>query len=151
MHAEELEPLPFFAELSPSQLQRLAQCFEVVDYPAGALIFAAGDRANRLYIVHTGEVVIRYQPHDGGALDIATLTAGGTFGWSAALKRTYYTSSALGVTAVQALTIAARDLHQIMAADPALGEVLLARAAQLASSRRDNLGQQVIRLLKPHH
>jgi CRP/FNR family cyclic AMP-dependent transcriptional regulator len=149
MQAEELGSLTLFAGLTRDQLEHLARLFEVIDYPAGAQILAAGDRASQLYIAQTGEVVIRYRPYDGGSIDIATIPAGGAFGWSAALKRAYYTSSAVCRTDVRALTIRAHDLHQIMADDPEVGGVLLERTALIAGSRLDSLGQQVVRLLQP--
>jgi voltage-gated potassium channel len=141
--------LALFEGLRADQLERLAGLFRLADYPAGAEIFSAGDRAHHLYLVSAGEVVIRYQPHDGGLLDIATLSPGEAFGWSAALKRSYYTSAAFAVTDVQALVIGAQDLHHIMAEDPEIGEALLERAARIASSRLDGLGRQVIQMLKP--
>jgi hypothetical protein len=56
MQAEELGSLTLFAGLTRDQLEHLARLFEVSDYPAGAQIFAAGDRANQLYIAQTDEV-----------------------------------------------------------------------------------------------
>jgi CRP-like cAMP-binding protein len=149
MSPDVLAALALFDGLRPDQLERLAGLFTLIEYPAGTDIFAAGDRAHHLYIVSAGEVVIRYRPYDGGLLDIASITTGGAFGWSAALKRSYYTSAASAVTDVQALVISAQDLHVIMAEDPEIGEVLLERVARIASSRLDGLGQQVIQLLKP--
>jgi CRP-like cAMP-binding protein len=148
MPADVLAALALFEGLRADQLNRLAELFQLVDYPAGTAIFAAGDRASHLYVICAGEVVIRYKPYDGAPLDIATVPAGGAFGWSAALKRSYYTSAALARTDVQALVITAQALHHIMAEDPEIGGVLLERAARLASSRLDGLGRQVIQLLR---
>lgn len=149
MEAEELVTLPLFAGLSVSQVERLAGHFQTVGYLLGAEIFTAGDRAAQLYVLRSGEVVIQYRPYDGGSLDIATIQPGGAFGWSAALKRAYYTSSAVCRTEVEVLTIRAQELHQIMADDPELAEVLLERTALIAGSRLDGLGRQVIKLLQP--
>jgi CRP-like cAMP-binding protein len=148
MPADVLAALALFEGLRAEQLNRLAELFRLVDYPAGTAIFAAGDRASHLYVICAGEVVISYKPYDGPPLDIATVPAGGAFGWSAALKRSYYTSGAVARTDVQALVISAQDLHRIMAEDPEIGGVLLERAARLASSRLDGLGRQVIQLLR---
>jgi CRP-like cAMP-binding protein len=149
MNSEELGALPLFAGLSSSQLEGPAELFRIVAFPAGTVIFSGGDRASSLYAVLSGEVIIRFHPYDGGALDIATVMAGGALGWSAAFRRSYYTSSAICRTDVVALTIEAQDLHQIMADDPQLARTLLERASQSATSRIDGLGRQVIRSLRP--
>lgn len=147
--SEALAALPLFAGLSPAQLEGLSQLLELENYPAGSQIFAAGDRSTRLYILRAGEVAIRYKPYDGDPLDITTIGPGGAFGWSAALKRSYYTCAALARTDVQVLAINAHKLHQHMARDSELSGVLLERAAEIASSRFDSLGREVMRLLKP--
>jgi CRP-like cAMP-binding protein len=148
--AEALAALAWPDRLETSQLQRLAACFRFVAFPAGTQIFAAGDPASALYLVCSGEVVIRYHPYDGGTLDVAGIPPGGAFGWSAALRRSIYTSSAIARTEVQALVIAAADLHHLMSTDPELSRWLLEGASQVAGSRFDRLGQAVISRLKPH-
>ena len=80
MKLEELGSIPLFAGLSPSQLARPAELFEVIAFPAGTAIFTAGDRADRFYVVQSGVVIIRFHPYDGGSLDIATIERGGAFG-----------------------------------------------------------------------
>jgi len=149
MKSQELGLLPIFAGAGPRQLERLAKLFTAVTFAPGCAIFTAGDRATRLYVVRSGEVVIRFLPNDGGSLDLTTVRAGEAIGWSAALRRSYYTSSAICLTDVVALSIQAHDLHAIMAGDPQLARALLERAAPPARSQMDSLGQQVIRLLKP--
>jgi CRP-like cAMP-binding protein len=149
MDSQKLKSLPAFAGLSSGQVERLAELFRAVMFPAGAVVFAAGDRADSLYIVESGDVIIRFHPYDGGALDIATINAGGAFGWSAALRRSYYTASAICRTDVTAFTIQAQLLHQTMADDPEFANALLEHASQTASSRFDGLGQQIIRILRP--
>jgi len=149
MDSEILKSLPAFAGLSPGQVERQAELFRAVMFPAGAVVFAAGDRADSLYVVESGEVIIRYHPYDGGALDIATIHAGGAFGWSAALRRSYYTASAICRTDVTAFAIQGHDLHQTVADNPEFANELLEHASQTACSRFDGLGQQIIRMLKP--
>lgn len=149
MQASELERFSLFAGLAPGQLKRLAAQVTALALPAGVQIFAAGERATRLYILCSGEVVIRYQPYDGGTLDLVTLQPGDTFGWSAALQRACYTSSAICRSAVGLLSLPAEDLHQVLADDPALATVLLERTALIAGSRLDSLGRQVLGLLRP--
>jgi CRP-like cAMP-binding protein len=135
--------------LDAGQLQQLAACFRFVSYPAGTQIFAAGDPASSLYFVCSGEVFIHYHPYDGGVLDIAAIPTGGAFGWSAALKRAVYTSTAIARTDVQALAAAAADLHRLMSTDSELSRRVLERATQTAGSRFDGLGREVIRRLLP--
>ena len=147
VRSQELACLPVFTGLPTNQLKRLARLFGRARFAAGDRVFAAGDAASQLYVLEAGEVVIRFEPDDGGCLDIASLYPGSAFGWSAAMKRAYYTASAICRTDVQALAIQATDLFRLMSENAALHEVLLERIAEIAASRLNNLGRQVIRSL----
>ena len=150
MKLEEFGSIPLFSSLSPGQLERLVELFEAATFPAGAAIFTAGDRASRFYVVRSGEVVIRFHPYDGGSLDIAVIQPGGGFGWSAACRRASYTSSAICRTDVVVLAIQADDLHKVMVDEPEFARILLEHTGQLAASRFDSLGRQLIRRLRPY-
>ena len=147
--ADALEALAGPDKLMAGKLRQLSACFRIVSYPAGTQIFAAGDPASALYLVCSGEVVIRHYPYDGGALDIGAIPPGVAFGWSTAMKRAIYTSAAIARTDVETLAIGAADLHHLMATDPSLSRWVLERATQAAGSRFDRLGREVISRLVP--
>lgn len=148
MQAEELARLPVFSGLRTNQLERLAPLFQLEHFAAGETVFAAGEAADRLFIVTSGEVSIRYHPYDGGYIDVANVGPEGAFGWSAILQRAFYTSSAVCRTDVEALAIHTDDLHRVRSANVAMGDRLLENLGRLAANRVEGLGRQVIRLLQ---
>lgn len=148
MQAEELARLAVFSGLRTDQLERLAPLLQLAHFAGGETVFAAGNPADRLYIVISGQVSIRYHPDDGGYIDVATVGPEGAFGWSAVLQRAHYMSSAICRTDVEALAIHTDYLHRVRSANVAMGDRLLENLGQLAANRVEGLGRQVIRLLQ---
>jgi CRP-like cAMP-binding protein len=137
MLAEELVTFSPFQELQPEQASMLARLVQPVRFQAGATAFTAGQAASELFILVCGGVVLRYYPYDGGQLDLATLRPGDVFGWSAALGRARYTSTAICLSDVQALSIQGDDLHELGRTDPQFGVWLFERMAYSVATRFD--------------
>ncbi len=146
MLIEELAGLSLFEGLGRKQLETLAPLFWREAFSAGENVFAQGSEARNIYILESGKVVIRFRPDDGGSLDIETIRPGGVFGWSAALGRPAYTSSAICLTPVRAMATRGSDLRRVMRTDKELGLVLLERMAQVVAHRLEGFRVQLAKL-----
>lgn len=142
-----LRSLPLFEGFSEAELADLQDVFQVVAFGAGEVIFSQGDHPERLFILWSGRVAIRFKPYDGEALTVAVIEPGGVFGWSAALDRVHYTSCAVAEEAVQALAITRRSLRRLYHGQPAIGALLLERMAAVLAERLHDTRVQVYDLL----
>jgi CRP-like cAMP-binding protein len=143
----ELADFSIFADLKPEQRTALAPIFWRQSLEAGGVVFQQGDQAINVYIVEAGEVVLRFQPYDGGSMDIETIGPGGVFGWSAALGRPHYTSGAASQSGTRLLVTRGSDLRRVMRRDKELGAVLLDSMAQLVAHRLESFRAQLMALL----
>ncbi|MBI3762966.1 MAG: cyclic nucleotide-binding domain-containing protein [Chloroflexi bacterium] len=139
--------MPLFDGLTPAQMARLAPLFKRVTFAAGHAIFAQGDRAETVFVLEHGDVEIRFRPDDGDWLPIATARPGGVVGWSAALARPRYTSSAVCVTPVQAVAIRGDEFRGVVRSDADLGVLLLGRMALTIANRLAGAQLQIARLI----
>jgi hypothetical protein len=57
-HLDLLHRLPLFAPLPPQTLERLARSLEPVHLAAGAVLFNAGDKGDRFYVIESGELTV---------------------------------------------------------------------------------------------
>jgi CRP-like cAMP-binding protein len=147
LRPEELSGFSIFSGLAPQQLATLAPIFWRQEYEAGRHVFQQGDQALNIYIVESGEVVLRFRPYDGGSMDIETIWPGGVFGWSAALGRPHYTSGAQCNGVTMLLVTHGSDLRRVMRRDRELGVLLLDSMAQLVAHRLDSFRSQLMLLL----
>jgi len=143
MDTHDLAQFSLFASLTPEQLGVLAPLFRRETHAAGEVLFNQSDRASDLYIIETGEIVLRHRPYDGGVLDIETIKSGGLVGWSAVIGRAEYTSGAICLTPVQAIAIKGRDLRRVMRADKELRATLTEGMARIVAHRLDHFDDQL--------
>ena len=146
--ADALHTLPFFAGLSPSEIELLSSRFQIEERRAGHVFFQQGEHADRLYLVGSGKVGIRYKPFDGDVLPVADISAGGVFGWSAVLGRRIYTSSAVGLEDGVTLSIRGAVLRRLCETHPEIGVVLLERLAEVIAERLRNTHEHVVEMLR---
>lgn len=111
------------------------------------VVFNQGDAANALFILLDGEVEIRFKPDDGEPLVVAKIQPQGVFGWSAAIGRDRYTSSAVATTPIRAVQTDGKRLRQLYESHPETGEVIFERLAQAIAGRIHSTRDTVLELL----
>jgi len=139
--------LNLFHDLTADQLRILDSLFLHCRFPSGTTIFDQGQPATNLYILVEGEVVISYKPYDGPPLTVARIQSGGVFGWSAALGRSMYTSSALASSECGMLCIPGTALHVFCERYPDTGALLLERLAGVIAARLNNTHTEILSIL----
>lgn len=142
------EDIPFFLGLSNADRKRILASFRAEDHRAGEVFFQQNQPADRLYLLVSGRVEIRFKPDDGEALTVSVIEAGGVFGWSAALGRSSYTSGAVCTADGRCLSIRGRDLRRVCQEHPATGVILLERLAEVIALRLTSTHDHVMELLR---
>jgi CRP/FNR family cyclic AMP-dependent transcriptional regulator len=148
MTREAIRSLPLFEGLARDDVELLAQSFQRESFPAGMAVFGQGDRAEKLYVLISGRVAIRFKPYDGDVLPVTEVGPGGVFGWSAALNRPCYTSCAIAVGDCQAISISGDELRRLCRAHPQTGVVILERLAGVIAERLNSTHAKVIDMLQ---
>jgi CRP-like cAMP-binding protein len=143
----DLGGVPFFKNLSKEDVELLSKKFSPVSFPADTVIFSQGDHAKHLYILLSGQVSIRFKPHDGEIIPVSDISPGDVFGWSAALGRDVYTSCAVTTSDSEALSIQGKDLRDLCKTHPETGVLILERLAAVIAERLKNTHQKVVELL----
>ena len=145
---ENLGGIALFDDFSSWQLELLAPLFEPYSCIAGTVIFHQGDEAEYLYLILEGIALIQYKPYDSQPITLTHLRDGDAFGWSAAIGRSRYSSSAISGGELKALRIRGADLRRICREHRSTGTTILNRLAHGVSGRWKNAHLQVRALLK---
>ena len=147
MTLDMLGRLAFFEGMSTAELELLMPYFKTHFYPADTVVFEQGDFAEYLYLVVTGEVIIRYKPDDGPAMTVTHVCPGGVFGWSAALGNVTYTSAAVCASDSEVLRVRGLDLRALCERHPEVGRIILNRLAAVIAERWLSRQKQVVAML----
>lgn len=147
MDAALLARFALLEDFTQDQVEILDPIMVDLHYDANQTVFEQGDRAEYLYFVINGSVSIRFKPEDGPILSVADVKEGGVFGWSSALGRACYTSSAICTEEGLFVRIAGEDLKKLCQEHPETGILILNRLAGVIAQRLRGTHEQVLALL----
>jgi len=136
-----------FSNLNRDQIRLVFPILESRLFPKDTLIFQQGTEASYFYILLSGEVVVKYKPYDGESLVIGHICPEDLFGWSAALGRPTYTSSAYAVLPCEAVRISVAQMRDFCENNPVLGRQILERMASGIAFRLRSTYDEVLGLL----
>jgi voltage-gated potassium channel len=129
MNPAELASIPFFAELSVEERERLAPSAKREVVPAGLVITVLGERGDEFYVIEDGRAYVSQE-----AARIGELGPGDFFGEIALVDPAWRTAS------VEAAT----TMHLIVLTDGSCGELLRDNpelADRLSATARERLAQ----------
>jgi CRP-like cAMP-binding protein/predicted acylesterase/phospholipase RssA len=126
-----LASIPALHASSSSALKLLAGNLETTSLAAGDVLLRQGDRADCLYVVVSGELLVEVTLPDGSRHRVATLGCGDCVGEIALLLGTPRSATVIATSDAQLLKITSSALERFFAAEPAARERFLE-----ASSRR---------------
>ena len=111
---ELLGRVPLFSELSPEELERVAQVAIPRSYPGDTRVFHEGDPGDACYIVNRGSCRVIRQHSDGRVITLATLGPGAIFGELAMLDGERRSASVEAVENTELLALPASDMRNLI-------------------------------------
>jgi CRP/FNR family cyclic AMP-dependent transcriptional regulator len=128
-----LDSVDWFASLTNKELDDLAANSETVRWEADEIIFDEGERGDRCYVVHSGQVrVVRRFP-DGRRITLARLGPKSVFGELALFNGERRSATLQAIEPSVGVSIEGRAVMTILRSDP---EAALSVAASLADRLR---------------
>ncbi len=107
---------PFFADLEPETVAKLAARGEMRDFAAGEDILREGETGDAAYVVDAGTVIVTMLVR-GCRVEVAERQAGAFLGEISLLSDVPHTATVAAKTAVRALRISRADFAAVMSAD----------------------------------
>ena len=149
MPNDEFTQLPLFRDLTPAQLDLIRPLFVPCECHPGTVLFEQGEPAIFLYLITSGDIVIRYQPEDDHEnITVTHVRDGGLVGWSAVIGRRFYTSAAVCSQYTRLLRVRGSDLQAMCEQHPDPGLCILDRLATMVAERVHGGHSQIVALLE---
>lgn len=139
---ELLGRVPLFSELSPEELDRVAQVAIPRSYPADTRVFHEGDPGDACYIVNQGSARVIRQHSDGRVITLATLGPGAIFGELAMLDGEARSASVETLTDSELLALPAADVRRLLADHPGISVKLIAALTKRLRETNERVARQ---------
>ncbi len=121
MTTKSLSSHEVFSFLRPEQVEAISNDAEVVSLPAGAQVYAKGERALHLFAVLEGQVALRLPRPDGVSLQIEEVLPGALFGSCVCFQLQEYSLSAMCTRNTTLLKLKSATLQRLMDDDHSVG------------------------------
>ncbi|MBI2565404.1 MAG: cyclic nucleotide-binding domain-containing protein [Candidatus Schekmanbacteria bacterium] len=145
---ELLADIPIFADLSNSDLEKVAKLLKAETYERGDTIVHEGQVADRFLIVRTGLVDVLRPGERSDAL-LFTIEPGGHFGEAALAGQFPRTASVRARRTSLLFSLSHAAFQQLLAEDPAIGAKVLVRiVTELLDRLRHTSGELVTVLVE---
>ena len=144
---QDITHLAVFEGLDSRKLRRITPLLDTCSYEPDETIFEQGDLASFIYILIKGEVQIRFKPYDGPPLNVALIQQQGVFGWSAALRRSCYTSGASALVKCEVVRMRGDKLRQLCETHPEVGGAVLECLSGMIADRLNSTRAQMLAIL----
>ena len=132
----ELNRIPWFKELQPRHVRKLASITTLRQVKAGEVLFREGDKEDYVYIVIDGRVALDlFVPHRG-KVRFYTAEQWEIFGWSGVTPTVRQrTAGATAVVDSRVARTSAEDIRQACDEDHDLGYEVMRRLANVVAAR----------------
>ena len=133
---EELQRIPWFQELKPQHVRKLASITQLRTVKAGEVLFREGDKEDFVYIVLEGRIALdMFVPHRG-KVRFYTADRWEIFGWSSVTPTVRQrTAGATAVLDSRVARIDAVEMREACEADHELGYQVMRRLANVVAGR----------------
>jgi CRP-like cAMP-binding protein len=131
-----LQHIPWFAGLSPEQLNKLAQIATVYHFLPGHLLFREGDRDDSLYVLLEGQVALEIEVPTRGQVVYHCAEMLDIIGWSSMTPIVRQRIARARATQVsQVVGFNSKLLDQLCEDDAQIGYVIFRRVANVVANR----------------
>jgi CRP/FNR family cyclic AMP-dependent transcriptional regulator len=144
---QDITHLAVFNCLDSRKLRLITPLLDPRSYEPDEVIFEQGELASFIYILLEGEVQIRFKPYDGPPLNVALIQQQGVFGWSAALRRSCYTSGASALVKCEVVRMRGEKLRHLCETHPDAGISVLECLSGMIADRLNSTHAQMLAIL----
>ena len=147
---ENLKRIVMLQYLTDEMLDRLIPITELLRFDTNEYIFQQGDKADRIYMVQKGKVLLEHRITDEITVFVSAIKPGYAFGWSAMLTEEFYTSDAICAEACELLSFKEQKIKALFQEDHSLGFIMSQRLLHILKKRYDIRTEQFIKTIKHH-
>jgi CRP-like cAMP-binding protein len=133
-------------ELEPETRSALARIGEVVEVPAGTVLFREGDPTGAVSIVLDGRVGLRLRVPERGQVTIQTVEPGDVIGWSAVVPPYRATSTGTALTDTRLARFEGAALREALDSDKDLAAAIYPALLRAVARRLEGTRQQLLDL-----
>jgi CRP/FNR family cyclic AMP-dependent transcriptional regulator len=147
---DDLKKINLLQNLTDEALGKILPITKYHEFKAGKVLFNGGDKAETLYMLKRGKVLLEVDISEIISISLGSVKTGFTFGWSALISDSAYTSGAICSEPCEVLTVPGKEFQDLLKQDHTVGYHIMMGVAQIISNRLARRTDQFLKVMAKH-
>lgn len=147
---EDLKKIFLFKKLSDKNLEQILPIIKLHEFEEEEGIFKEGDKGDTFYMLKRGKVLLEVDISEMISISIASVKPGFSFGWSALIPDSFYTSHAICAEPSEVLCILGTEFLDLLRRDYTMGYYIMEGLVRIIQNRLERRTAQFLMLMSKH-
>lgn len=147
---EDLKKIFLFKKLSDKNLEQILPLTKLRQFEEEEAVFKEGDKGDTLYMLKRGKVLLEVDISEMISISIASVKPGFSFGWSALIPDSFYTSHAICAEPSEVLSILGTEFLDLLRRDNTMGYYIMEGLVRIIQNRLERRTAQFVMLMSKH-
>ena len=147
---EELKRIYLLRRLTDPMLEKVLPFLRSHSYEDREVIFREGEEAVSFFMLLSGKVLLEVEASEAMMISLGSIKEGYSFGWSAFMPGSTYTSYAICVEPCELFSIRGKDLLELMDKDHSMGFRVMEGVVNILKKRLERRTEQFLKTLRAH-
>ncbi|MFH1242517.1 MAG: Crp/Fnr family transcriptional regulator [Pseudomonadota bacterium] len=147
---EDLRKMYLLKGLEDQVLEKISPITQLRQFKENEVIYEEGQAADNLYFLKRGKVLQEVEVSEVMIISLGSIKPGYTFGWSALLGGTSYTTYAVCAELSEVLIMPGDRFHNLLDEDHAMGYIVMENLAKILKNRLERRVEQFLRVMSKH-
>ena len=147
---EELKKIYLLENLDDSMLGKMLPFTQMHLFGNKAVVFKEGQPAEDFFMLLKGKVVLEVEASESVMISLGSIKSGYSFGWSALLHESAYTSYAVCVEPCEVIALPGNIFVQLLEENHSMGYRVMSGVVEILKRRLERRTHQFLKTLRAH-
>jgi CRP-like cAMP-binding protein len=147
---EDLKKIFLFKKLSDKDLEQILPITRLHEFKEEEVVFKEGDKADTFYILKRGKVLLEVDISEVISISLGAVKTGFSFGWSALMTDSVYTSSAICSETCEIFSMPGNDFLNLLNNDHTIGYYIMEGVSRIIRGRLKRRTDQFLMVISKH-
>jgi CRP-like cAMP-binding protein len=114
------------------------------------VVFEEGERADNFYMLKRGKILLEVEISEAIIISLGSIKSGYSFGWSALIPVSSYTSYAVCTEPCDVLSVPGNSFLSLLHQDHTMGYILMENVVKILKNRLERRTGQFLKVMSKH-
>ena len=147
---EDLKKIFLLENLTDEMLEKILPMTQLRQFKEREVIFEEDQRADDFYMLKRGKILLEVEISEIIIISLGSIKSGYSFGWSALIQGSSYTSYAVCSEPCEVFAIPGKSFLELLSEDHTMGYIVMQEVAKILKNRLERRTEQFVKVMRKH-